>query len=205
MTTSGNNGGRWGGWAGLCYLAFLVACTPTQKENIPVPVNEDTAETALYRIGKGDILEIITWKEPDFSREVTVRLDGRIGFPLLDDIPAAGRTSAEIRDELREKLKTYVTYPVVSVVVKASTSQKYYLIGEIAKPGEYPLVKELSVLQSIALAGGFTEWASPGGITLIRREGDVQSRVSIDYHLIIDGQALDQNLMLQADDIVVIP
>lgn len=204
MTRSGFHDGRWL-QVGICCLALLAACTPARKDPLPSAANEETPEPAMYLIGKGDILEIITWKEPDFSREVAVRLDGRIGFPLLDDILAAGRPAADIRNEIQEKLKIYVTHPVVSVVVKATTSQKYYLIGEVAKPGEYPLLKELSVLQSIALAGGFTEWASPGGITLIRRDGDGQSRVTIDYHRIVDGQALDQNLMLQADDIVVVP
>jgi len=114
-----------------------------------------------YKIGSGDVLEIVTWKEPDFSRpEVLVRIDGKISFPLLGDVQAAGRTPMEIRREIESGLKAYVDNPIVTVTVKNPASQKFYILGEVKNTGEYPLIKGLTVLQAFAIAGGFTDWAS---------------------------------------------
>ena len=106
-------------------------------------------------------MEIVTWKEADFSRDdVLVRIDGKITFPLLNDIQAAGRTPLELKKEIESRLKDFVEGPVVTVTVKVPQSQKFYILGEIVNTGEYNLIKELRVLQAFALAGGFTEWAS---------------------------------------------
>lgn len=161
--------------------------------------------SAHYLIGKGDILEIVTWKEPDFTREVQVRIDGNISFPLIADIEAAGRTTEEVETEIREQLLEFVTHPVVSVSVKEARSQRYYVMGEVAQPGEYPLNKELSVLQAFALAGGFTEWADRKDIVLIRRDGDREKSISINYDEIVRKGTLEQNLLLKAEDILVVP
>jgi len=111
-----------------------------------------------YKIGSGDILDIITWKEPDFTRgEVLVRIDGKISFPLLGDVQAAGRTPYEIQKDIERGLKDYVDSPIVTVTVKAPASQKFYILGEVQKTGEYPIIKGLTVLQAFALAGGFTD------------------------------------------------
>ncbi len=165
----------------------------------PVPQEEP------YRIGKGDILEVLTWKEQDFSREVPVRIDGRISFPLLEDIQAAGRTTLEVRNEIQEQLKAYIKQPVVSVAIKVAGSQRFYIIGEILKPGEYPLAKNLSVLQAFALAGGFTEWASKKEIILIRRESGEDNIIRVNYKNIVRGEDLEANVMLKADDLIVVP
>ena len=126
-------------------------------------------DRSAYRIGAGDVLEIMTWKEPDFSRDVMVRLDGRISFPLLDDVPAAGLTPMELKQTLQEKAGEFIESPVVTVTVKNPASKKFYIIGEVGRTGEYPLIKDLTVLQAFALAGGFTEWASKKEILLLRR------------------------------------
>ncbi|GBC59237.1 sugar ABC transporter substrate-binding protein [Desulfonema ishimotonii] len=190
-------------------LSGLIACV-----SAPSPDSEMAADSVSekneknpeqYIIGKGDILEVITWKEPDFSREVPVRIDGRISFPLLDDIQAAGRTPGQVRDEIMIRLKDFVNHPVVSVAVKASVSKRFYIIGEIAKPGEYPLIKHLTVVQAFALAGGFTEWASTKDIILIRHEAGEEKVISVNYKNIMKGEDLDSNVPLKADDIIVIP
>jgi len=114
-----------------------------------------------YQIGIGDVLEIATWKEPEFTRDmVLVRTDGKISFPLLNDFPAAGLSPMELKYNIEKGLKAFVEHPVVTVHVKDPVSQKFYILGEVKKTGEYPLVKHLTVLQAFALAGGFTEWAS---------------------------------------------
>lgn len=186
-------------------VACLISCATGQPAGVrPVrPAPENGA--ALYRIGIGDVLEIMTWKEPDFSREVFVRTDGMISFPLLDDIPAAGRTTLEVRDEIEEKLKEYISYPIVSVSVKVPNSQKFYISGQVLKPGEYPIMKQLTVVQALALAGGFTDWANKNDIILITKDGGEEHVIRIDYSAIEEGEGLDQNVIIKADDIIVVP
>jgi len=142
------------------------------------------ASSDSYKIGSGDILEIVTWKEPDFSRnEVLVRIDGKMTFPLLDDIQAAGRTPLELKKSIEERLKDFVDNPVVTVTVTNPASQKIYILGEIIRTGEYDLKKNLTVLQAFALAGGFTQWASKKEIILLRNEkGKDKIKPNIDFY-----------------------
>jgi polysaccharide export outer membrane protein len=159
-----------------------------------------------YHIGCGDILEITTWKEPDFSRDsVLVRIDGKISFPLCNDIQAAGHTPMELKKAIEQKLKAFIDNPVVTVSVVNPISQKIYILGEVLHTGEYPLVKHLTVLQAFALAGGFTEWASKSEIILLRHEGKHDKIIRVNYKDIIKGEGLDQNLRLKADDTIIVP
>jgi polysaccharide export outer membrane protein len=159
-----------------------------------------------YRISPGDILEITTWKEPDLSRpEVLVRTDGKISFPLLNDVQAAGLTPLEMKQNMEAGLKKFVSSPFVTVTVKTPDSQKIYVLGEVLKTGEYPLTKNLTILQAFALAGGFTEWASKKEIILLRKEGDKDKIYRINYKEITKGENLDQNLQLRADDTIIVP
>ena len=159
-----------------------------------------------YHIGSGDILEIVTWKEPDFSREeVLVRLDGKLTFPLLNDIQAAGQTPLELKRVIEEGLKTYVSNPVVTVNVRNPLSKQFYILGEVVNTGQYPLAKHLTVLQAFALAGGFTEWASKKEIILLRHEEGQDKIYIINYKNIVKGNDLSQNLKLKADDTIIVP
>jgi polysaccharide biosynthesis/export protein len=159
-----------------------------------------------YIIGSGDILEIVTWKEPDVSREeVLVRIDGYITFPLIDDIQAAGRTSLEVKQEVETLLKEYISDPIVTVTVRSPNSKKFYILGEIMLTGEYPLMKSLTVLQAFALAGGFTEWASKKEIILLRNENGKEKRTLINYKDIVKGNNLSQNVLIKADDTIIVP
>ena len=166
------------------------------------------AETMVdsYQIGIGDILEITTWKEEDFSREeVLVRTDGNISFPLLNDFPAAGLSPMELKYNIEKGLKAYVAHPVVTVHVRNPVSQKFYILGEVQRTGEYPLVKHLTVLQAFALAGGFTDWASKKEIILLRHEGGKDRIYRINYKDITKGKDFSQNLKLKADDTIIVP
>jgi len=159
-----------------------------------------------YQIGIGDVLEISTWKEPDFTREnVLVRSDGKISFPLVNDFPAAGLSPMELKYNLEKALKAYVEHPVVTVHVTNPGSQKFYILGEVMRTGEYPLVKQLTVLQAFALAGGFTEWASKKEIILLRHEGGKDKIYRINYKEITKGEDFSQNLKLKADDTIIVP
>jgi polysaccharide export outer membrane protein len=159
-----------------------------------------------YRIGAGDILEIVTWKEPDFSRgEVLVRTDGQVSFPLLNDVQAAGRTPLELKQDIEQRLKDYVGTPVVTVTVRTANSQKFYILGEIKGTGEYPLYKSLTVLQAFAMAGGFTDWASKKEIMLLRKVEGQEKIFRVNYKAIVAGDGLNQNVTLQADDTIIVP
>ena len=159
-----------------------------------------------YKIGIGDILRITTWKEPDLSLEAAqVRRDGKITFPLLDDIQAEGISTVALKEVIQQKLADYVEAPTVTITLVDAVSQKYYILGEVKAVGEYPLIKKLTVVQAFALAQGFTEWASKSRIILFRRDAAGKEKViDIDYKDIIKGK-LGSDLFLQADDIIIVP
>jgi polysaccharide biosynthesis/export protein len=174
--------------------------------NNALAAQETQPKPAGYVIGVGDILEIVTWKEPDFSRqEVLVRLDGKISFPLLDDVQAAGLTPVQLKKNIEARLKEYVASPSVTVTIRNAASQKFYILGEVAHTGEYPLVKDLTVLQAFALAGGFTEWASKKEIILFRHENGKEKVIRINYKDIIKGNDFSQNVKIKADDTIIVP
>jgi len=179
-------------------VGFLLFSTPT--------FSWSSEDGGSYKIVSGDVLEIVTWKEPDFSREaVLVRTDGFISFPLLNDVQAAGLTPTQLKKSIEAGLKDYVSIPEVTVTIVESGSQRFYILGEVVNTGEYPLVKHLTVLQAFALAGGFTEWASKDEILVLRKENGKDVTIRVDYKEIADGQNLEQNVKIKADDTVIVP
>ena len=174
--------------------------------SIPSFGQSGAADALEYKIGIGDILEIVTWKEPDFSRDkVLVRTDGKISFPLLDDVQAATLTPTQLKKNIEAKLKAYVSAPNVTVTIKDPASQKFYILGEVVKTGEYPLTKNLTVLQAFALAGGFTQWASKKEIILFRNEKGKEKVIQINYKDIVNNKDFRQNVKIQADDTIIVP
>jgi polysaccharide export outer membrane protein len=187
----------------VLFLLFLVPqiCSGAEKTSWSKWVSVES-----YKIGSGDVLEIITWKEPDFSREeVLVRIDGKITFPLLGDIQASDRTPVQIKKDIEKGLKDFVDSPIVTVTVKNPGSQKFYILGEVQKTGEYVLIKNLTVLQAFALAGGFTDWASKKEIILFRKEDGKDKIIRINYKNIVQGRDFKQNIQLKTDDIIIVP
>jgi polysaccharide export outer membrane protein len=171
-----------------------------------VTAQAQSAKTYQYTIGVGDILDIVTWKEPDFSKDqILVRLDGKISFPLLDDVQAAGLSPLMLKKTIEKRLKEYVSSPSVTVTVRDAASQRFYILGEVTNTGEYPLVKDLTVLQAFALAGGFTQWASKKEIILFRREGGKEKVIRINYKDIVKGKDFSQNVAIKADDTIIVP
>lgn len=160
-----------------------------------------------YKIGIGDILDIVTWKEADFSREnLVVRLDGKISLPLLDDIVAAGLTPLQLKKHISSLLKKFIDSPNVTVVVRSPVSQRFYILGEVARTGEYPIQKELTIIQAFAMAGGFTEWATKKEIILIRKKSEGGTDViKVDYKKLSQGKGLENNITLKADDTIIVP
>ena len=174
------------------------AIASEKKES--VETQQDT-----YKIGSGDILEILVWKEPDLSTEIFVRMDGMISLQLLNDVQASGRTPMQLKEDIEKRLKEFVEETTVTVIVKVPTSQKYYILGEIGRTGEYDLLKELTILQAFARAEGFTEWAAKTKIILLRIENGKEKIITINYKDIIKGKDFSQNILIKADDTIIVP
>ncbi len=168
-----------------------------------VYAGDASSNGGYYRIGKGDVLEINVWKEKDLTRVVKVRTDGRISLPLLDDIKAEGLTPIQLKKVIEKKLKEFITSPFVTVIVDTENS-KFYMVGEVNKVGEYDLTKDLTILQAIALAGGFTEWANKDNIILLRYRNGKEIRYKISYKDIINGKHPEENYFIQRDDTVIV-
>ena len=182
--------------------------TSITGQNEPAKTGPKWANWVLldsYKIGSGDILEIMTWKEPDFSREeVLVRIDGKVSFPLLGDVQASGQTPLQVKKDIETGLKDYVANPIVTVTVKNPGSQKFYILGEVVKTGEYQLFKGLTVLQAFALAGGFTKWASKKEIILVRNEDGKEKVYRVNYKDIAN-EDFSQNIQIKANDTIIVP
>lgn len=189
---------------GMVVTAIMIVTTiPVHGADKPV---RSSVRQADYVIGNGDILEIVTWKEADFSREeIIVRIDGKISFPLLDDVQAAGRTPTELKKDIEARLKDFVSKPSVTVTVRRADSKRFYILGEVAHTGEYPLTKDLTVLQAFALAGGFTEWASKKEIILFRKKDNTDTVIRINYREILKGKDFSQNVKIMPDDTIIVP
>ncbi len=162
-------------------------------------------EDSLYLIGPGDVLEILVWNEPSVSRTVTVRLDGKISMPLVDDIQAAGITLPLLKKRITTALAGYVDEPSVYVMLQTSNSKMIYIVGKVNNPGEHLLQKDTTVLQAIAMAGGFTEWADKDDIVILRKTPTGQLRIAFNYSRVLSGKDIEQNILLKTDDVIVVP
>ncbi len=159
-----------------------------------------------YKIGPSDVLEVIVWREVAISRnDVLVRPDGRISLPLVDDVVAAGLTPMELKDVITKNLRRYIESPQVYVTVKEPRSQGCSVLGNVQKPGRYLMLSPTNVLQALALAGGFNEWAHKDDVVIIRGTGTKQRRLPFEYSEVISGQKPEQNIRLQPGDVVVVP
>lgn len=172
-----------------------------REEAKAVQANDDPA----YLIGAQDVLDISVWKEPDISRTVPVRPDGKISLPLVRDIQAAGLTPMQLERLVAEKLQKYVTDPQVSVIVKEINSQRIYILGEVTRSGAFTLLPNMTVLQALSGAGGFTQYANLKGIYLLRLENGRQVKYPFNYKEVISGQNPGQNMLLKPGDTIVVP
>jgi len=162
-------------------------------------------EDPNYTIGPQDVLDISVWKEPELTRTVPVRPDGKISMPLLNDVQAAGLTPSQLAAQITTSLKKYVTEPQVTVIVTAINSQRVFIIGEVLRAGAYPLLPGMTVLQALSSAGGFTQFAALGKIYVLRNENGKQAKYPFNYKAAINGKQVDQNFSLKAGDTIVVP
>ena len=159
-----------------------------------------------FVIGNDDVLAINVWKEPDLSRSIPVRSDGRISLPLVGEVQAAGQTPLKLEQDIANKLQPYLEEPEVTVMVQQINSQKFNILGKVVKPGSYPLTNSATVLDAIALAGGCRDFAKEGSIYILRQNPDGgESRIPFNYKDVIKGKNISQNIRLQPHDTIVVP
>lgn len=167
------------------------------------PPQEDNGKEFL--IGMGDVLEISVWNEPDLSKTVFVRLDGRISLPLVGDVIAANKSPQSLSQILKEQFGKFVEDPSVSVILETAKSKRYYIVGQIARPGEFIIDYPITVLQAIARSGGFLEWAKKSKILIVRQEGGEEKILTFDYDFLLKEVGLDQNIQIVPGDTIIIP
>lgn len=177
-----------------------------------VPANSVTPDpsagptAAGYLLRPGDMLQVSVWKETDLQSDVLIRPDGGISFALAGELQAAGHTVAELTAMLEERIHKFIPDAVVTVAVKAAGGNRVYVIGKVNRPGDFPLIGPIDVMQALTLAGGATPFADTNHIRILRRGGPTgQTSIRFRYGDIAHGRHLDQNILLQNGDTVVVP
>jgi polysaccharide export outer membrane protein len=186
-------------------LAFLCAAPlawgQIQETKPPAP----PANGDEYVIGESDLLAINVWHEPELTRVVPVRTDGKITLPLLGELQASGQTVEQLRQTIATQLKKYLEAPEVAVIVQEARSQFFTILGKVQKPGSYPLTQRLTVMDGLALGGGFKDFAKIKKIQVVRTHRDgTTERLSFNYEAATRGD-LKQNFMLEQHDMIVVP
>jgi polysaccharide export outer membrane protein len=194
--------------AGLVLLGVLAvhtASVPAQEKAKAAPATGATPSLEAFKIGPEDMLAITVWKNEAMSRTVPVRPDGMITLPLIDDVQAAGLTPMELRDVLAKKLVEYMPAPDVSVIVTDVRSFKVSVMGEVVRPSRYDLKSWTTVLDVLAQAGGFTQFAARSRIVILRPSGKTMTRIGFNYSKVVSGSSENENIYLQPGDIVLVP
>ena len=171
-----------------------------------VPANPPIASNDTeYKIGEQDVLRIDVWKEPDISRQVPVRPDGKITLPLLNDVQAAGLTPMQLSVSISEGLKKFLTAPQVTVTVTDINSRRVYVTGEVSHAGSFALLPNMTVLQALTSAGGFTQFAKLKNIYILRTVNGKQVTYPFNYKEVVRGHNQEQNILLESGDLIVVP
>ncbi len=196
---------------GIMAIALLMLATQAcaqdktgTAEATSAPSKSATADPN-YVIGGQDVLDISVWKEAELTRTVPVRPDGKISLPLLNDVQAAGLTPTQLAAQITESLKKFVTNPQVTVIITQINSQRIYILGEVNRAGAYPLLPNMTVLQGLSSAGGFTQFANLKKIYMFRMENGKQVKYPFNYKEVISGKASEENIALKAGDTIVVP
>jgi polysaccharide export outer membrane protein len=192
----------------LTLLAVLAIMSPLAPGAAVVTEAQEQGgppESSPYRIGPEDVVEVSVWNNAALTRTVPVRPDGRISLPLLNDVPAAGLTPMQLREGLVSRLAEYMPTPEVSVIVREVHSFKVAVIGEVRRPDRYALRSRATVLDVLAMAGGFTEFAARTRIVVLRHDGAGMKRLPFNYNAIVSANGERGNLLLQPGDIVLVP
>jgi polysaccharide export outer membrane protein len=168
-------------------------------------LGEKLPNQADYVLAPEDVLDINVWKNDALTRTVFIRPDGKISLPLIGDVQAAGLTPDQLKDIIKELLKEYKEFPEVSVVVRDIGSFAVYITGQVVRPGKLQLRSETTLVQALTQAGGFTPFAEPNKILVLRREGDYETRMKVRYDDIVSGRRLSENIVLKRGDTIIVP
>jgi polysaccharide export outer membrane protein len=186
-------------------IAFCMTAILSAQSQGPTPESPRASQRAHYIIEPGDVLAIFVWKEPSLSGKVTVLPDGRISLGLIQDMSAAGVSSEDLAKKITEHLKQYVDFPTVTVSVESIQSYKVYVLGKVSKSGEYMSPTPINVLQALALAGGFAEFAKPAEIVIYRSDGESTRTYRFNLAEFDSGKNTIQNMALKSGDVVYVP
>ena len=181
-------------------MSATAAAGDAERSSESPAVSDDT-----YTVAPGDILEISVWKEEDLDRKVLVAPDGRLNFPMVGTIDARDKSVAKIRKEIEQRLKPYITEPVVNVAVINNQGNSIFVIGKVEHPGQYAVRRNIDVLQALSLAGGLTPFAEEDDIKILRRVGAEVKVFPFDYSEVVSGENLQQNILLKPGDTVTVP
>ncbi len=192
-------------------LGWALAVAVMGCSSISPEILKEVGHTATdFLIGPEDVLEVVVWRNPDLTREVVVRPDSMISLPLIGDVRAGGRTAEQLAGEIAEELKEYLESPMVSVIISQVNSYTFYVLGEVAQPGKHQFKSYTTVLQAIAMVGGFTQFASRNEIQVIRNAVNGQDksreiRIPVRYDDLLSGSGEPGNFTLKSGDIIVVP
>ncbi len=214
----------WGYWQPALLLICFLSCSLLQAQSATdasksatdtqaapaaqsaAPASGIATDDATYVIGVDDVLSINVWKEPEISRVVPVRSDGKISLSLVGEVAAGGRTPKDLKAEITEKLKSYISEPEVTVIVQEMRSKKFNIMGMVGRPGSFPLNGSMTVLDGLAVAGGFKDFAKKKAIYVLRKKADgTDERLLFNYNDVIKGKNSEQNVKLMPGDTVVVP
>jgi polysaccharide export outer membrane protein len=199
--------------AAVIFMAGFLATCPAKGQDAPKispAAPEKTSQGRLaaegeYKIGPQDVVRIDVWKEPDISRTIPVRPDGKISLPLLSDVQAAGLTALQLADSIRDGYKKFINSPQVTVTVTEINSRRVYVSGEVGHPGALPLLPNMTALQALTSSGGFTQFAKTKNIYILRTEEGKQVKHPFNYKDVIAGKKPEDNILLQPGDTIVVP
>ena len=181
--------------------------SPDAAASVPGnPAPGTKAHDDSYVIGNDDHLAISVWKEPDLTKNIPVRSDGKISLPLVGEIQAAGRTPLQLELEIANRLRNYITMPEVTVIVEQINSKKYNIMGMVGRPGTFSLTLSMTIMDAIAAAGGFRDFAKSKGVYILRQNPDgTQTRLNFNYKDFIKGKNISQNIKIEPQDTIIVP
>jgi polysaccharide biosynthesis/export protein len=202
---------------GLFVILALVfspaAWTAPSRPQAPAATVTPAPEDENYRIGPGDLLRFFVWKEPELSGELQVRFDGKVTVPLLGDVDASGRTPEQLAAEVVKALKRFLAAPQVTVSVVNSNGARFYVLGQVVRPGDFPLRGRTTLLQGLALAGGFKEFAKMDSLVIVRQDKGFllpkgrpsETFIPINYKKLEGGKDVGENVLLRPGDTILVP
>ena len=200
---------------GVVLVFWVSVSAPAQSagnETASSPGAQGTANTTgkahddTFIIGNDDVLAISVWKEPDLTKSIPVRSDGKISLPLVGELQATGKTPLQLEHDISEKLKDFITAPEVNVIVQTVNSRKFNILGEVGRPGSFSLTTSMTIVDAIAVAGGFKDFAKKTGVYVLRKGPDGrQVKLNFNYKDFLKGKNINQNIKIEPNDTIIVP